>query len=581
MDEDGTVEITLQGSDPDPGALTFEIVSGPAHGAIEAFDAAAGTLVYRPGPDYAGSDTIRFAVVDAGGARSEADVAISVLPVNDRPTLAGPAAVAAIAEQDVVVALTLADVETPLEDLVVSIEAGPANGTATISGQSLIYRADPGFSGADGVTLRVTDTGQPAGTDVLQSLPLTIGFDVSLPNRAPEIAPIADRSVDEGGELVVPVTATDPEGAGVTLSLVAGPAGATLSGGAIRWSPPGGETAPVVFTVRGDRGGPRRPVLRGDLLGERRQPRPGGGDAGERSGDGGRAHGHEQAAHHVPHRSGVERGAARSRSPCRGANPIQSRRPSRSIRHTVAHLRSPFDTTTNNGIFRDAVNSVSIFGSGAADVIEGGINDDTLFGGGGDDRISGGPGNDTIDGGDGDDELSGGAGDDRISGGSGIDTAVFGGNIEEYEIVALDDGTFLIRDLGDADTLDRAHDGIDQIDGIERLMFANGIFELSADGSLVPFDEAANADNQQSRLLLIDGIDISRYLNNTVDSTDEAVHTDMVPGFYTLHEGALSRLENDPPPVGEWIAAGLAASAVAGVHMGSRDVVGGRPRTRG
>ena len=96
----------------------------------------------------------------------------------------------------------------------------------------------------------------------------------------------------------------------------------------------------------------------------------------------------------------------------------------------------PFDTTTNNGIFRDAVNSVSIFGSGAADVIEGGINDDTLFGGGGDDRISGGPGNDTIDGGDGDDELSGGAGDDRISGGSGIDTAVFGGNIEEYEIVA-------------------------------------------------------------------------------------------------------------------------------------------------
>ena len=43
-------------------------------------------------------------------------------PVNDRPTLAGPAAVAAIAGQDVVVALTLADLETPLADLVVSIE---------------------------------------------------------------------------------------------------------------------------------------------------------------------------------------------------------------------------------------------------------------------------------------------------------------------------------------------------------------------------------------------------------------------------------------------------------------------------
>ena len=48
-----------------------------------------------------------------------------------------------------------------------SIEAGPANGTATISGQSLILpRRSRLLGGADGVTLRVTDTGQPAGTDV-------------------------------------------------------------------------------------------------------------------------------------------------------------------------------------------------------------------------------------------------------------------------------------------------------------------------------------------------------------------------------------------------------------------------------
>ena len=42
----------------------------------------------------------------------------------------------------------------------------------------------------------------------------------------------------------------------MTLSLVAGPAGATLSGGEIRWSPTGGETAPVVFTVRATETGP-------------------------------------------------------------------------------------------------------------------------------------------------------------------------------------------------------------------------------------------------------------------------------------------------------------------------------------
>jgi len=107
-------------------------------------------------------------------------------------------------------------------------------------------------------------------------------------------------------------------------------------------------------------------------------------------------------------------------------------------------------------------------------------------------------------------------------------------------------------------------------------MFSDGIFELNADGSLVPLDKEVDTGNQQSRLLLIDRVDISRYLRDTVDSAAGAAHAAMEPGLYTLDEGAMSRLENDPPPVGEWIVAGLAASVAGGVHMGSRDVDGGR-----
>src|SRR5690606_17015902 len=59
--EDAAVSITLTGSDVDGDALTFSVVTGPAHGTL------AGTppnLVYTPAPDFAGSDSFTFAATD-------------------------------------------------------------------------------------------------------------------------------------------------------------------------------------------------------------------------------------------------------------------------------------------------------------------------------------------------------------------------------------------------------------------------------------------------------------------------------------------------------------------------------------
>lgn len=69
-------------------------------------------------------------------------------------------------------------------------------------------------------------------------------------------------------------------------------------------------------------------------------------------------------------------------------------------------------------------------GTGADDVITGGVGDDSLSGGDGNDTIVGGIGNDTITGGLGDDRLDGGAGDDIIDGGDGADviTDAYGAN---------------------------------------------------------------------------------------------------------------------------------------------------------
>jgi hypothetical protein len=63
--------LLLEANDPDGDALTFALVSGPAHGALNAEDAS-GRWTYTADSDYTGSDEFRFRVTDARGAAAEA-----------------------------------------------------------------------------------------------------------------------------------------------------------------------------------------------------------------------------------------------------------------------------------------------------------------------------------------------------------------------------------------------------------------------------------------------------------------------------------------------------------------------------
>lgn len=76
----------------------------------------------------------------------------------------------------------------------------------------------------------------------------------------------------------------------------------------------------------------------------------------------------------------------------------------------------------------------SIHGTSRNDAIYGHGGADYLFGKQGDDLINGGTGNDSIFGGTGADTLIGGRGNDFLDGGEGHDTAVFSGNLEDYNI---------------------------------------------------------------------------------------------------------------------------------------------------
>jgi hypothetical protein len=102
-------------------------------------------------------------------------------------------------------------------------------------------------------------------------------------------------------------------------------------------------------------------------------------------------------------------------------------------------------------------------GTNGKDRIDGGTGNDNINGLGGVDTLIGGAGNDTLNGGKGDDILTGGAGkdrliagigEDRFSGGSGVDTAVFGGDVSDYEASYDKNGRLVLAKSGSKALLD-------------------------------------------------------------------------------------------------------------------------------
>ncbi|MCW9033873.1 MAG: Ig-like domain-containing protein, partial [Rhodospirillales bacterium] len=81
-------------------------------------------------------------------------------------------------------------------------------------------------------------------------------------------------------------------------------------------------------------------------------------------------------------------------------------------------------------------------------------------------EIDGAGGHDTITGTSEDDVIRGGTGNDKLDGGEGDDTAVFSGNLADYEITVNSNGSLTVKDLVGSD-------GKDTITNIEKLQFAD------------------------------------------------------------------------------------------------------------
>jgi hypothetical protein len=122
------------------------------------------------------------------------------------------------------------------------------------------------------------------------------------------------------------------------------------------------------------------------------------------------------------------------------------------IQQLIAQLNNPWNPyNPNEGTpFNDVLNGTNgnddLKGFAGNDLLRGFAGNDNLYGGIDNDRLLGGAGRDALIGGAGDDILVGGLGNDLLSGGEGNDTAIFNGNLADYDIALGYRGVFTNRD---------------------------------------------------------------------------------------------------------------------------------------
>ena len=172
--QDTAVAFTVTASDGDGDALTYVLVTGPAHGSLS------GTLpavTYTPAPGYWGGDSFTFRVNDGTVDSNTATVSLTVTRLNHAPTAAD---LSVSTPQDTPVAVTVTGSDPDGDALTYALVTGPAHGSLSGTLPAVTYTPAPGYSGGDSFTFRVND-----GTADSNTATVTIDVTAAAPPSPP------------------------------------------------------------------------------------------------------------------------------------------------------------------------------------------------------------------------------------------------------------------------------------------------------------------------------------------------------------------------------------------------------------
>ncbi len=243
--EDVSITITLAGTASNGQALTYSVVTGPAHGSVGAISG--NQVTYSPAANYNGPDSFTYRVTQEGRDSPTATVAITVGAVNDPPIAAN---VGVSTPEDTGIEITLSATDAEGAPLTYTIVVGPAHGVlGALNGNKVVYIPTGEYSGPDAFTFRAND-----GT--ADSNVATVGIAVTVVNDPP-IALNGTATVAEDGSVVITLVGTDVEGAILTYSVVNTPAHGSVGavgGNTVTYTPAANFNGTDSFTFRANDG---------------------------------------------------------------------------------------------------------------------------------------------------------------------------------------------------------------------------------------------------------------------------------------------------------------------------------------
>lgn len=193
-DEDTPVSITLRATDVDGDALSFSITAPPRHGTLS------GTppeVTYQPAPDFNGADDFEWVASDGVTDSAVAQVALTVMPVNDAP-VAENQALETLQAKALTVRLEATDVDG--DALTYDVVAAPAHGTLSGTAPTLRYVPATDFVGLDSVGFRASD-GQEWSTTAEVRITVNAAPDAGVADGPGASAPSGGCGCMTGGEI--------------------------------------------------------------------------------------------------------------------------------------------------------------------------------------------------------------------------------------------------------------------------------------------------------------------------------------------------------------------------------------------
>ena len=188
MNEDeGTIEIELQGNDIDGDNLIYIITVPPSNGN---YNLIGNKLFYTPNENYNGNDLIIYRATDNKLFSNESIINITIHPINDNPVTNN--VIKSLHEDDKNVLINLLTNDIDNDNLTYHIQDKPKNGNAIVINKIINYTPNPNYNGSDSITYYVND-------GIVNSNISTINLTIYENNDAP-ITENIDISMNENGE---------------------------------------------------------------------------------------------------------------------------------------------------------------------------------------------------------------------------------------------------------------------------------------------------------------------------------------------------------------------------------------------